>query len=47
MITGHLYNNKEIELIFSETKKGSTKYIPILAKIFNQEMACRWVNNKS
>lgn len=43
MVTGHLYNEKVIDSLFADAKAGSSKYVPILGRLFNQELACRWV----
>lgn len=44
MITGHLYNSDVIDSLLKEAKSGASKYIPILGRIINQEIACRWIN---
>ena len=43
MVTGHLYNAELISTILGQAKTGSCRYIPILGRIINQELACRWV----
>lgn len=46
MITGNLYNRNAMNALLTDVKNGSTKYVPILGRIINQEIACRWVYNK-
>jgi hypothetical protein len=43
MITGHLYRKESVESLLSDARAGSTKYVPILGRVINQELACRWV----
>ena len=43
MITGSLYNNKVVDSLLADAKAGSTRYVPILGRIINQELASRWV----
>lgn len=43
MITGHLYNSDALNRVLSEARAGGTKFVPILGRIFSQELACRWV----
>jgi hypothetical protein len=43
MITGHLYNNDIVDSLLADAKAGSSRYVMILGRIFNQELACRWV----
>jgi hypothetical protein len=43
MITGHLYNSGVIDSLLEEARGGSSRYVPILGRIINQELACRWV----
>jgi len=43
MITGYLYNSKVIDALLEDAKSGSSRYVPILGRIFNQELAFRWV----
>jgi len=46
MITGHLYNNDVIDLLLADAKAGASRFVPILGRIFNQELAFRWVYRK-
>jgi len=46
MITGYLYNHTTLDALISQAKGGSCRYIPILGRIINQELACRWVYNQ-
>jgi hypothetical protein len=46
MITGHLYNGKVLDKLLDDAKAGSSRYVPILGRIINQELACRWVYRK-
>lgn len=46
MITGHLYNRKILDDLLGDAKSGSSRYVPILGRIINQELACRWVYRK-
>jgi hypothetical protein len=43
MITGHLYDGGVVDSLIADAKGGSSRYAPILGRIFNQELACRWV----
>jgi hypothetical protein len=43
MITGYLYNNGALDSLLADAKAGSSRYVPILGRIINQELACRWV----
>lgn len=43
MVTGHLYKSSVVNSLISDARTGSTRYVPILGRIFNQELACRWV----
>jgi hypothetical protein len=43
MVTGYLYNENVIGQLFADAKAGSSRYVPILGRIINQELACRWV----
>ena len=43
MITGNLYNGNAVEKLIVNAKAGSTKNVPVLGRIINQELACRWV----
>lgn len=44
MRTGGLYDGNMLESLLADAKSGSSKYVPILGRIINQELACRWVN---
>jgi hypothetical protein len=43
MVTGQLYNATELNSFLAQAKTGSCKYVPILGRIINLELACRWV----
>jgi hypothetical protein len=43
MRTGYLYNQGVVDSLFADAKAGSSRYVPILGRIINQELACRWV----
>ena len=43
MITGYLYNGEIVDPLLSDARKGKCRYVPILGRIINQELACRWV----
>jgi len=43
MITGQLYNPEVVNPILSLAKSGSCRYVPLLGRIINQELALRWV----
>jgi len=43
MVTGSLYNSSAVDSLLSDARVGSTRYVPILGRIINQELACRWV----
>ena len=46
MITGYLYNHTILDAFLSQAKGGACRYLPILGRIINQELACRWVRHK-
>ena len=46
MVTGYMYNAAIINPILEQAKAGSCRYVPILGRIINQELACRWVYNE-
>ncbi len=46
MITGNLYEPDSLIKLLSEAKQGSSRFIPILGRIFNQEFALRWVRRE-
>jgi len=43
MITGQLYDKDVLDSLLVDAKAGASKYVPILGRIINQELACRWV----
>jgi len=43
MITGPMYRKAALETLLADARSGSTRYVPILGRIINQELACRWV----
>jgi hypothetical protein len=43
MISGQFYNPEVVNPILSQAKAGSCRYVPILGRIINQELAFRWV----
>jgi len=43
MVTGHLYNSKKLNSILIQARAGSFKNVPVLGRIINLELACRWV----
>jgi hypothetical protein len=43
MRTGHLYNGDALNALLSGAKGGASRYVPVLGRIVNQELACRWV----
>jgi hypothetical protein len=43
MITGHLYNPDPVNSILEKAKTGSCRWLPLLGRIINQELAFRWV----
>jgi hypothetical protein len=47
MITGHLYNGPVVDSLLGEAKSGGSRYVPILGRILNQELACRWVRRQT
>jgi len=46
MITGHLYRQHVVDSLLNDARAGASRYVPILGRIFNQELACRWVYRK-
>jgi hypothetical protein len=44
MQTGEMYDPVTLNSILKEAGAGSSKYIPILGRIINLELACRWVH---
>jgi hypothetical protein len=47
MITGHLYNDNVVDSLLADARSGSSKFVPILGRIINQELACRWVYHEN
>jgi hypothetical protein len=43
MITGHLYDGGVLDSLIADARAGSSRYVPILGRILNQEIAMRWV----
>jgi len=43
MLTGQFYDTNEINSILAQAKVGTCKDVPILGRIINLELACRWV----
>lgn len=43
MITGSLYNSEILNTILDKARAGSCRWLPILGRIINQELAARWV----
>ena len=43
MVTGQFYNAKELNSILAQAKTGKYRNVPILGRIINLELACRWV----
>jgi hypothetical protein len=43
MITGHLYDRDALNSKLEEAKSGRYRWLPILGRIINQELAFRWV----
>lgn len=46
MITGHLYNADVVNSILLQTRAGSHRYLHILGRVINMELAFRWVYQK-
>lgn len=46
MLTGDFYNSSQLDPILREAKNGNCKYLSLLSKIIDQELACRWVYDK-
>jgi hypothetical protein len=46
MITGHLYNPDPVNSILEKAKTGSCRWLPILGRVINQELAFRWVHRE-
>ncbi len=44
MASGHLYDPQILNPILNQAKAGTCRYIPILGRIINNELACRWVS---
>jgi hypothetical protein len=44
MATGHLYQAAALGAILREAKTGTSRQVPILSRIINNEMAYRWVS---
>jgi hypothetical protein len=45
MASGHLYNPLILNPLLQEAKAGNSRYIPILGRVINNELAYRWVSN--
>ncbi len=43
LITGYLYDHDRLGSLLADARQGSSRYVPILGRIINQELACRWV----
>jgi hypothetical protein len=46
MKTGPLYNPDILDPILAKARTGSCKYLPLLGRIVNQELAFRWVSGE-
>lgn len=46
MITGDMYNHDVADSLLSEAKRGASRNLPILGRMINQELACRWVYSR-
>jgi len=46
MVTGQFYHSDEVNAILYQAKTGSCRNVPILGRIINEELACRWVYRK-
>ena len=43
MVTGQLYNATELNSFLAQAKTGTCRHVPIIGRIINLELACRWV----
>jgi hypothetical protein len=43
MVTGGLYSSEALNTLLEKAREGSCRWLPILGRIINQELACRWV----
>ncbi|MDD1779021.1 MAG: hypothetical protein LUQ65_12720, partial [Candidatus Helarchaeota archaeon] len=43
MQTGYLYNPDILNPLIIQAKTGSSRFLPVLGRVINQELACRWV----
>lgn len=43
MITGWLYKAEELNSILDQVRTGNCRYVAVLGRIINIELACRWV----
>jgi hypothetical protein len=43
MVTGQFYNADELNLILDQARVGTCKNVPVLGRVINLELACRWV----
>ena len=43
MVTGQMYNAEIVNSFLSQAKSGTCRNVPILGRIINLELACRWV----
>ncbi len=46
MASGHLYNPIILDPLLEEAKARTSRYVPILGRIINNELAYRWVSNR-
>jgi hypothetical protein len=46
MITGELYDGESLNAILREAKYGRSRYVQVLGRIVNQELACRYVHDQ-
>ena len=47
MVTGPLYHGPFVDSLLGEAKSGGSRHVPILGRILNQELACRWVRREA
>jgi hypothetical protein len=43
MITGSSYNFEILDEILSEAKQGRCRYVQVLGRVINHELACRYI----
>jgi hypothetical protein len=46
MISGELYAKERLDSLLREAKDGRCRYVQVLGRIVNQELACRFIHDQ-